>query len=44
MTSYREERWLPTFAWASQNVAATAALFDTLPTPSIDMWVRCICE
>jgi hypothetical protein len=26
----------PTFARASQNVAATTALLDTLPTPSTD--------
>jgi hypothetical protein len=26
----------PTFVWASQNVAAAAALLDTLPAPSTD--------
>jgi hypothetical protein len=30
------EQQLPTFTRASQNVAAAAALLDTLPTPSID--------
>jgi hypothetical protein len=32
----REELQLPTFTRASQNVAAPAALLDTLPVPSTD--------
>jgi hypothetical protein len=35
-TTNREERKLPTFARTSQNVAAAAALLDTLPTSSTD--------
>jgi hypothetical protein len=36
MTTNCEERRLPTFARASQNIIAVATLFDTLPTPSTD--------
>jgi hypothetical protein len=32
----RAEQQLPTFARASQNVAATTTLLDTLPIPSTD--------
>jgi hypothetical protein len=34
----RAERQLPTFARASQNVVATAALLDTLPRNIINSW------
>jgi hypothetical protein len=32
----RVERYLPTFAWASKNVAMMAKLLDALSSPSTD--------
>jgi hypothetical protein len=36
VTTNLEERQLPTFVRANQNVAAMAVLLDTLPVPSTD--------
>jgi hypothetical protein len=40
----REEALLPTFARASQNVAAAVTLLDTLPVPSMDRADKVYCQ